>query len=352
MKASTPKFILTLAIGLTAVLSIMMTAFATPAVNSGIHNVPIGIVTKNDDMYQKMAKPLDQRGFDVKQYETEVAMKDAVSDRKIYGAFEMSASGDMTLYKATAASTAVAQALETIGQKVVDQQKVAAKEQIQGMQAQTTDVTMLKTLDAKLQAIDGKSLRVQELRSFPSRDSKGAGLVAGALPIALGGWIGSVAIANVVKGKRQKFFAAIAFAITGGLGLTAVIQFGLGTFDGNYFITSLGAMLGIAATAFFVLGLLEMLGNGGLIIAAITLILLGNPLSGLGSAPEMLPAGWGFFGQLLPPGATGTLLRNLTFFDGHAIAMPLLVLASYIIVGLGLFFIGKKSVLVKDEKEA
>ncbi|MFC4761014.1 ABC transporter permease [Fructobacillus durionis] len=347
MKASTPKFILTLAVGLTVVLSIMMTAFATPAVNSGVNNVPIGIVTTNEEVYQKMAKPLDKKGFDVTQYKSVSAMKTAVNERKIYGAFDISETGDMTLYKATAASTAVAQALETIGNAVVTQQKVAAKAQIQTMQAQAADANVLKTLNAKVQAIDAKTLTVKELKSFPSRDTKGAGLVAGALPIALGGWIGTVAIANMVKGKKQKFWAAITFAIIGGLGLVAVIQFGIGTFDGNYFLTSLGAMLGIAGTAFFVLGLLEVMGNGGLGIAAVMLILLGNPLSGLGSAPEMLPKGWGFLGQLLPPGATGTLLRNITFFDGNAIAMPVCVLLTYIVVGMILFKIGKKSVLVE-----
>lgn len=102
-------------------------------------------------------------------------------------------------------------------------------------------------------------------------------------------------------------------------------------------------MLGIAATGFFVLGVLEVLGNPGLGIAAILLILLGNPLSGLASAPEMLPNGWGVLGQLLPPGATGTLLRNITFFDGNAISQPLIVLSTYVIIGMVLFKIGNKS---------
>lgn len=350
MKVSSPKFILTLAVGLTVVLGIMMTAFSLPAVNSGVNDVPVGVVTTDKTVYNKFATPLEKKGFDVKQYKSVSSMKDAVNDRKIYGAFEISNTGDMTLYKATAASTAVSQALETLGNAVVAQQKTAAKAQIAQMQAQATDATMLKALDAKVQAIDAKTLKVKELKAFPSRDSKGTGLVAGALPIALGGWIGSVAIANAVKGKKQKFWAAIAFAFIGGLGLVGVIQFGIGTFDGNYFVTSLGAMLGIAATAFFVLGLLEIMGNAGLGIAAVMLILLGNPLSGLSSAPEMLPNGWGFFGQLLPPGATGTLLRNLTFFDGHAIGLSAGVLATYVIVGLILFFLGHKSEIQNAEK--
>ncbi|MBS9338524.1 ABC transporter permease [Fructobacillus sp. M2-14] len=351
MKVSTPKFILTLAVGLTAILGIMMAAFATPAVKSGIHNVPIGIVTTNDQAYQKLAQPLQDKDFDVTQYQSTSEMKKAVNHREVYGAFALSDQGDMTLYKATAASSAVSQVLEQVGQTVVANQKQAAKAQIQPMLEKASDVQTMKVLNQKLAMIDKKSLKTIELKSFPSADPKGTGLAAGALPIALGGWIGSVAIANIVKGKRQKFWAAITFAIIGGLGLIAVVQFGVGTFDGNYFLSSSGAMLGIAATAFFVLGLLEIMGNRGLIIAAITLILLGNPLSGLASAPEMLPSGWGAFGQLLPPGATGTLLRNLTFFDGNATLVPFLTLVAYIVFGLTLFAIGKKSVLIEDVKD-
>lgn len=213
------------------------------------------------------------------------------------------------------------------------------------MIAQTTDANTIKALNQKATQLNAKTAKIIEIKAFPKKDFKGTGLAAGALPIALGGWIGAVAIANMVKGKKEKFWAVISFAIIGGLGLVGVIQYGIGTFDGNYFLTSLGAMLGIAATGFFVLGILEVIGTPGLVIAAILLILLGNPLSGLSSAPEMLLAGWGAFGQLLPPGATGTLLRNITFFDGNAIAQPLTVLITYILVGIVLFKIGKKSEL-------
>lgn len=340
---STWRFILTLTIGLTAVLAIMMTAFSLPAVNSGINNVPIGIIATNDETFQKMAKPLRNKGFKVSEYATAYQAKAQINKRDIYGAISLDASGNLTVYEATAASAAVSQALTQIGNSVVTQQKAIGSAQINQIIAKANDVNTIKVLNQKLAQLNAKTAKIVEVRAFPKADSKGTGLAAGALPIALGGWIGAVAIANMVKGKRQKFAAVISFAVIGGLGLVAVIQYGIGTFDGNYFLTSLGAMLGIAATGFFVLGILEVLGNPGLGIAAVLLILLGNPLSGLASAPEMLPTGWGALGQLLPPGATGTLLRNIAFFNGHAIAYPLTVLLAYVVIGMLLFKIGKKS---------
>lgn len=342
---STWKYILTLTIGLTAVLGIMMTAFSLPAVNSGINKVPIGIVATNDEVYQKLAKPLKEKGFKVTEYTSAKQVKQSINQREIYGALSVDAAGNLTVYEATAASAAVAQTLTQLGNSIVSQQKVVGTKQINQLIVQTTDVNTIKALNQKATQLNAKTAKIIEIKAFPKKDPKGTGLAAGALPIALGGWIGAVAIANMVKGKKEKFWAVISFAIIGGLGLVGVIQYGIGTFDGNYFLTSLGAMLGIAATGFFVLGILEVIGTPGLAIAAILLILLGNPLSGLSSAPEMLPAGWGAFGQLLPPGATGTLLRNITFFDGNAIAQPLTVLIIYVLVGMLLFKIGKKSEL-------
>ncbi|GMA68951.1 hypothetical protein GCM10025879_01970 [Leuconostoc litchii] len=342
---STWKFILTLTIGLTAILAIMMTAFSLPAVNSGINQVPIGIITTSDEAYEKLAKPLKQKGFKVSEYNSAKQVKKNINQRKIYGAISVDVSGNLTVFEATAASAAVAQTLTQLGNNVVAQQKIVGTKQINQLIAQTNDVNTIKALNQKAAQLNVKTAKIVEVKAFPKADSKGTGLAAGALPIALGGWIGAVAIANMVKGKKEKFWAIVSFAIIGGLGLVGVIQYGIGTFDGNYFLTSLGAMLGIAATGFFVLGLLEIIGTPGLGIAAVLLILLGNPLSGLSSAPEMLPAGWGAFGQLLPPGATGTLLRNVAFFDGNAIAQPLTVLIAYILLGIVLFKIGKKSEL-------
>lgn len=58
--------------------------------------------------------------------------------------------------------------------------------------------------------------------------------------------------------------------------------------------------LSIAAISLTLLGLEWLFGTPGLGGGAAVMMLLGNPLSGLASAPEMLPGGWGALGQLLP----------------------------------------------------
>jgi hypothetical protein len=80
----------------------------------------------------------------------------------------------------------------------------------------------------------------------------------------------------------------------------------------------------------------SLLGHAGIPPVAIVMMLLGNPLSGASSAPEMLPRPWGALGQLLPPGAGSQALRSVTYFDGVGAATPLLVLSVWAIAGLAL----------------
>ncbi|MFZ1178731.1 MAG: ABC transporter permease, partial [Mycobacterium sp.] len=67
----------------------------------------------------------------------------------------------------------------------------------------------------------------------------------------------------------------------------------------------------------------------GLSIGVAVAMLLGNPLSGLMSAPEMLPSGWGALGQLLPQGANATLLRSTAYFSGAGATPAIIVLCCW-----------------------
>ena len=87
------------------------------------------------------------------------------------------------------------------------------------------------------------------------------------------------------------------------------------------------------------LGLGSLFGRVGLGVGALLALLLGNPLSGLNSAPEMLPSGWGTLGQWLPQGATATLLRSTAFFDGAGATAAIVVLACWAVAGVALIVI-------------
>ena len=78
-----------------------------------------------------------------------------------------------------------------------------------------------------------------------------------------------------------------------------------------------------------------LIGPAGIALGALLLFFVGNPWSGIASAPELLPKAAGFIGQLLPPGAGGNLLRSTAFFDGAGAGGQLAVLLVWTALGLG-----------------
>jgi hypothetical protein len=80
-------------------------------------------------------------------------------------------------------------------------------------------------------------------------------------------------------------------------------------------------------------GLGSLFGRVGLAVGTLLALLLGNPLSGLNSAPEMLPSGWGTVGQWLPQGATATLLRSTAFLEGAGATAAIAVLTCWAFAG-------------------
>jgi len=91
-------------------------------------------------------------------------------------------------------------------------------------------------------------------------------------------------------------------------------------------------------------GLGALVGPAGVGLGALLVFFFGNPISGLTTAPELLPKPWGAIGQLLPPGAGGSLLRSVAFFDGARSAGPLWVLIGWGLAGLALTAIGRAGV--------
>jgi hypothetical protein len=298
-------------VGLVALFIVMLSAFALPQLHLKPRHVPIAVAGPSEaaEQFRHQLQERQPGAFDITTVGNAQEATDRILDRDVYGAFVTDGNGTVTtLLTAGAASPSVTTTLESLADQMGETQ--------------------------------GVPVRVNDVRPMPPDDPKGAGLAAGALPLALGGWIGAVVLLTAVPRAGQRTVAAFAFSLFGALALTALLQYGFGSLDGNYWLTSAGAALGLAATAWTILGLRTAFGNAGLAVGAVTLILLGNPLSGLSSAPELLPAGWGTLGQFLPPGATGTLLRSLAFFDGAGAARSVTVLTCWLAGGLALYAVG------------
>jgi hypothetical protein len=137
-----------------------------------------------------------------------------------------------------------------------------------------------------------------------------------------------------VTGIWRRVGGALAAAVGAGLVATLVVQTWLGSIVGDYAVNAGVIAMIVAAISLALVGLNAVMGYAGLAVGALVMLLLGNPLSGVSSAPEMLPAGWSELGQLLPAGAGGALLRSAAFFDSAAASVPLLVLSCWIVGGI------------------
>jgi hypothetical protein len=127
--------------------------------------------------------------------------------------------------------------------------------------------------------------------------------------------------------------SAIAFSALAGVTFAVILQYWFGSTSADLWRVAGGLALGLGAMSLTILGLESLFGLAGFAVGAILVMLVGNPLSGLTSAPEFLPSGWGAFGQLLPPGANATLLRSDAYFGGAGGGRAAVVLACWIALG-------------------
>jgi len=293
-------------VALTVALAILAIAFALPAARSKPHNIPIGAAGPTAASGQ-VADMLEQHApgaFAITYYPGEAALRDAIRNRDVYGGISFGPDG-RSLLIATGGSPMVAQMLTQMGNGIAQQV--------------------------------GVPLRTEDLAPPTADDPRGAGLAASALPITLAGLLPGVALVLFLKREVwTRFIAAVVFAAGAGVTIAALLRYVFGSIDQSIWGVAAGLTLGLLAAGLAMLGLGSLFGRVGLAVGALMALLLGNPLSGLNSAPEMLPSGWGTVGQWLPQGATATLLRSTAFFDGAGATTAIAVLSCWAIAGIGL----------------
>ncbi|MEU4292508.1 hypothetical protein AB0E63_30150 [Kribbella sp. NPDC026596] len=296
---------------LTAITGMLLIAFAWPSARSSLHDVPIAVAGPTSAVGQVRAA-LDQRvpgGFDITEVTDTAAAEQLIRDREVYGAIDLSA-GIPQVIVASAGSTAVAQTLQSMAAGLAQAGKPAAPS------------------------------GVRDIAALPADDPRGAGLSAGAMPLVMGSLLGAVLLTRLVRGSGRRITGALGYSVCGGLAVAAILQFWFGSPSADYLANTGAVAYTIAATSLTILGLESLLGFAGIGIGAVVMMLVGNPLSGTSTAPEMLPGWSGVLGQLMPPGAGGRLLRSTAFFEGRGIAQAVTVLAVWVALGAGLCLIG------------
>jgi len=275
------------------VVALILTLFAWPAAKLEPRDLPVGVAGP-----AAATGPIEEQlgvregAFELHRYADEAAARSAIEDRDVYGAFVATPQGPKVL-TASAGSQAVAQQLT--------------------LAADEAGATVEDVVQAGPQATS---------------------LASSVLPLVIAGLLVGVVAALASSRGLGRAGLVVAGSVLTGLVATAIVQTWLDVVGGDWIANAGVLSLTVLAIAAALAGLYAVMGRAGLAIGALTMIFVGNPFSGVGSAPELLPEPAGAIGQLMPPGAGGNLLRSTGFFDGAGGAGHLTVLAVWAAAGL------------------
>ncbi|MDO4911040.1 MAG: ABC transporter permease [Corynebacterium sp.] len=298
------KISLGAALGLMAMLALMFFAFMAPATASGAKNLPLAV-----NAPAAVVEQLEAAGtFTITETANSESATSLVENHEAIGGISIDATG-ATIVTAQAAGSPY--------------------------------VTAMKTVGSKLEA-QGIPVSYQEVAPYSDKDPSGIGMTLLAMPLALGGGVAGM-IFTMLPGRRWVRAAMSVVASIGfGFIITAMLT-GYGTISGHFLATAAALSFGIASIALWVQGMGALLGRAGAILAGpLFLLLLSNPLSALSTGKWWLPSGWGEFGQWLPIGAIGNMIRSINFFPGASITNNILAMLIFLALGAAGLAIGSR----------
>ncbi|MFZ3392819.1 ABC transporter permease [Rhodococcus sp. 7Tela_A2] len=298
--------------GLGVILVLLLMVFIMPSLKSGAHDLSVGLAGTSgvvDDFEQALVTAAPD-AYTPQRYDSEQDLRDAILDREIVGGFVVEESGVHALVASAGSAT------------------------ISG--------TLAGTANAVGQ-VTASPVTVEDVVPLPASDPTGVGIGGLAFPLVFGGIVPVVAFRKILPRSNGWYLAGLfTFAAVGGTIVAAVLTYAFGSVDTGFGAVAGSIAMGIAALAFPLAGLQKLFGAKGFTIGAMAMMFLGNPLAGISTTSAWLPSGLGTFGQILPPGAAGTLVRSAAYFQGTGGLVAACTLAAWIVVGLALYVIGMR----------
>ena len=131
-------------------------------------------------------------------------------------------------------------------------------------------------------------------------------------------------------------------AVWAGLAGTVAVLTADWIVDGAYDQSVLAAMIGLVALTMFaagafIAGSARLLGPPGIGLSALIVVLVDLIASGGPAGSQVLPDVYRWMSPYAPAGQLDSALRGALYFGGEGVAMPVLVIAGWLVVGLVLF---------------
>lgn len=340
-----PHALRTAVLAAVAVCAVLL-AFAWPSVAAKAQNLPVAAVGSADQVSQITSKA-PEGALGVRTAPSRDDAVELIRKREVYGAVVLGSSPEILV--ASAGSPIASQALTQLGSQMQSQIQTQAIAKLQDALKQAAQAAAKGQAPPAQQGTQAQQasppaavpqVTVTDVVPLSADDARGTGLAVAGLPLAMGGVIGGVLISLLVSGTWRRLGAILAYGIVAGVGLAGILQGWLHILQGGFWSNAGAIGLGIAATAAIIVGLGALIGRVGIALGAVITLFVGNPLSSLTQPKEFLPAPWGDVGQWLVPGASGTLLRDLSYFPDTSTAFPWLVLSGWAAVGAVLIAVG------------
>jgi len=315
--------LLIISVSLPVLIALAVLAFAWPVARTAPRDLPVGIVGTGPASEQAVAAlaQADPGGFSFQLFPDEASAQSAIKNRDIYGAFAFS-QRQITVLEASAASPAVAQFLDGVGQQLAHETTA---------QAATGGQWWLHVRVAQIDLVPASASDPREMA-----------LALEFIPLSIGSVIMAAVIALLI-GFRPAWRQVMALAVvsaSAGLGAYLIAQGFLGVLPHGHVATWAALSLTVFAMGTTTAGLVALVGAAGLGLSAALMIFVGNAFSGSTSAPQLLPTAVDHIGQWFPPGAAANLLRSTAYFNGNGASGHLGVLVAWSVIGISAIIVG------------
>jgi hypothetical protein len=175
----------------------------------------------------------------------------------------------------------------------------------------------------------------EDLRPVDEDDRRGVSINLTGLAVTITSILGALLLFNLAPALPVgwRLGSLGLFAVLGATAAMLVVQVLIGALPGSYFALTAVVALAIFSVASVSAAIIGAVGFPGVGLSFMIFLMLGNPGSGAASAPELLPEPWKTGGQLLPPGAAATGIRNVAYFDAAQAWKWLSVLLAFSAIG-------------------
>jgi hypothetical protein len=316
-----------IAVGAAATVTLVLIAFIWPSLTSSVRNVPLAVVGTSAQV-RSVTKQLDDKlagGFIVTKVSSRSAAEHDIKTRDELGAIVLTGSSPEVLV-ASAAGTAVSQLLTQLAGQLQAQANAAAQAAV--AQAVAAHHAPAGTVAPTI------TVTVTDVVPLVAADSRGVGLIAASFPLVLGGMLGGIMISLLITGVWRRLTSIIVYSVIAGAAVVAVMQGWFGVLQGDALLNGAAVTLSMAATAAFIVGANALIGIAGIPLGSVVTMLIGNPLSSATAPIAFMPQPWGEVGQYFVPGASATLIRDLSYFPDASALQPWLVLGGWTVLGL------------------